>query len=465
MPAEADRAAPHAAIEAARHFLSTFKTPGMILAAVSGGSDSKGLLLALHEAITLGGFSAFSLSACTVDHALRRESAGEARTVAGFCLEKGIPHTIRQWQGAKPTTGIQAAARTARYGLLADAAQDIAAICIVTAHTADDQNETIAMRQGRSEPDAPGLAGMAAGVLVGCKTWVWRPFLHLSRADIRTFLAARGEGWLDDPSNSNRRFERVRVRQALKGEMLHGEGSSSADVLAAGRARFSSSERAARLIDRHMQGFEGLVAKVDPSLVADEAGSDFLRAVLSVASVAGGRSHLPGRETAGRLAAFLKDPEGGRMTAGRVVFDRRKSGLYLYREARDLPQVELQPGQAALWDGRFLVTNTGLDRIAVHAGGELGERRARLIAAGLPEPVARRAVKSAIGFSPVAQASYRSDAGVSLPPTPCVQTHIGLYDTFLPCFDLMMANSIATLFGRDNYPAPPVYGVFKEKSG
>jgi hypothetical protein len=85
------------------------------------------------------------------------------------------------------------------------------------------------------------------------------------------------------------------------------------------------------------------------------------------------------------------------MTAGRVVFDRRKSGLYLYREARDLPQIELQPGER-LWDGRFRVRNTGSDRIAVHAGGETAELRARLIAAGLPEPVAKRAVKSAIGL-------------------------------------------------------------------
>lgn len=460
MPAEADRAAPRAAVEAAKQFLSSFKTPGMILAAVSGGSDSKGLLLALHEAITLGGFSAFSLSACTVDHALRPESAEEARTVAAFCAEKGISHTIRQWQGDKPATGIQAAARTARYGLLADAAQDAAAVCIVTAHTADDQIETIAMRQGRSEPDAPGLAGMAAGVLVGGRAWVWRPFLHLRRADIRAFLTARGEGWFDDPSNSNRHFERVRVRQAL-----NGEGPSSADILAAGRARLGSSERAARLIDLHVQGFEGLVARVDPAFSTGMADPDCARAVLSIASVVGGRPYLPGRETAGRLTGFLRGASGGRMTAGRVVFDLRNSGLYLYREARGLPEIELRPGQHTLWDGRFLVSNDGSDRFAVHAGGETAEFCARLIAAGLPEPVAKRAVKSAIGFSATAMASSSPDAVVSLTPTPCVQTHIGLYDTFLPCFDLMMANSIATLFGRDNYPAPPVYGVLTEKSG
>lgn len=460
MPAEADRTAPHAAIEAAKQFLSTFKTPGMILAAVSGGSDSKGLLLALNDAITLGGFSAFSLSACTVDHALRPESAEEARVVAAFCAKKGIPHIIRQWQGDKPVSGIQAAARAARYGLLADAAQGTGAICIVTAHTIDDQIETIAMRQSRSEPDAPGLAGMAAGVLVDRRAWVWRPFLHLCRAEIRAFLAARGEGWFDDPSNSNRRFERVRVRQEL-----NGDGTSCADIRAAGRARLGSSERTALLLARHAQGFDGLVARVDPALSANMTDPDSVRAVLSIAAVVGGRHHLAGRETAARLATFLGDAEGGRMTAGRVVFDRRKSGLYLYREARDLPQIELQPGERGLWDGRFRVRNTGSDRISVRAGGETAELCARLIAAGLPEPVAKRAVKSAIGLFAMAGVSSPSDAAVPLLPTPCVQSHIGLYDTFLPCFDLMMANSIAALFGRDHYLTPPVHDVLTEKSG
>lgn len=458
MPAEADRAAPFAAVEAAKQFLSSFKTPGMILAAVSGGSDSKGLLLALHEAITLGGFSAFSLSACTVDHALRPESAEEARAVAAFCAERGIPHRILQWLGDKPTTGLQAAARTARYGLLANAARDIAAICIITAHTEDDQIETVAMRQSRSEPGSPGLAGMAAGVLVGSRTWVWRPFLDLRRADIRAFLTARGEGWFDDPSNSNRRFERVRVRQ-------DGEGASPADILAAGRARLAAGERVARQISGHVRGFEGLVARVDPALAAGMADPDRARAVLSVASVVGGRPHLPGRETAARLAAFLRSASDGRLTAGRVVFDRRKSGLYLYREARDLPEIDLLPGQRELWDGRFLVRNDGPGRLTVHAASERAALCARLIAAGLPEPVAMRAVKSAIGFSALMDAADHPGAAAALPPTPCVQTHISLYDTFLPCFDLMMANSIATLFGRDNYPVPPVYGVFKEKSG
>ena len=179
MPAEADRAAPHVAVDTAKQFLSTFKAPGRLLVAISGGSDSNGLLLALADAIAGGGFSGFSLCACTVDHGLRAQAADEARKVAALCAARGIPHVTRVWRGEKPKTGIQAAARQARYRLLADAAEEIGATCILAGHTADDQAETIAMRQSRSQPDAAGLAGMAGGVLVDRRVWVLRPFLSL----------------------------------------------------------------------------------------------------------------------------------------------------------------------------------------------------------------------------------------------------------------------------------------------
>ncbi|WP_455273330.1 tRNA lysidine(34) synthetase TilS [Rhizobium herbae] len=432
----------------------------MILAAVSGGSDSKGLLLALHEAIALGGFSAFSLSACTVDHALRPGSADEARAVAAFCAERGIAHTIRQWQGEKPLTGIQAAARAARYGHLADAAGEIGAACVVTAHTADDQAETIAMRQSRSEPNALGLAGMAAGVLVDRRAWVMRPFLSLGRADIRDYLSARGEGWLDDPSNVNTGFERVRVRQALSDTT-----PSTADAFGAAHTRRRSSERVAQLLGSQVSVPEGLVAQLDPTLAMNMADADSRRAVLSIAAVIGGRRHLPGRETALRLAAFLNTGESGRLTAGRVVFDRRRSGLYLYRESRDLPEMVVKPGQEAVWDGRFLVVNESRKPITVHAGVETADLQARLIAAGLPEAVVKRAVRSAPVRLPSASSGERADIATQAAPQPRFGASIGLYDTFLPCFDLMIADSIAALFGRDRYLAPPVHDVLTENTG
>jgi tRNA(Ile)-lysidine synthase len=453
LPAKADRAPSPAVVEAVKQFLSAFKTPGMILAAVSGGSDSKGLLLALHEAIAHGGFSAFSLSACTIDHGLRPESADEARAVARFCAERGIPHLTRRWQGEKPATGLQAAARGARYILLADAAEETGAQGIVTAHTADDQAETIAMRRDRSQPGALGLAGMADGMLVDRRVWVLRPFLRQRRADIRSYLTLRGEDWFDDPSNANPRFERVRVRQARQEDAR----LAIDQFIAAAEARRHSSTRAASLLERHAFVFEGLAARIEPVLAEKVSDPECRRAILSLTAVIGGRRHLPGRETAARLAAFLAEGREGRMTAGRVVFDRRRSGLYLYREARNLPDLVIQPHLKAIWDGRFIVTNIGAEPLMVGGGLDARELATRPIAAGLPEAIVKRAAKSAPVFSVAGEISSSSK--------PLVESSIGLYDTFLPRFDLMMANSIAALFGRDRYPAPPVHDVLTEKTG
>ncbi|WP_042775617.1 tRNA lysidine(34) synthetase TilS, partial [Sinorhizobium fredii] len=142
---------PEAVIVAARRFLKSFTRPGRVLVAISGGSDSKGLLVALHAALGTAEFDGFSLVACTVDHALRPESADEAAAVGAFCAELGIPHHICRWPGDKPLAGIQAAARRKRYDMLAEAAAIFRADCIATGHTLDDQNETIAMRGARDQ--------------------------------------------------------------------------------------------------------------------------------------------------------------------------------------------------------------------------------------------------------------------------------------------------------------------------
>ncbi|WEZ82609.1 tRNA lysidine(34) synthetase TilS [Rhizobium sp. 32-5/1] len=192
MPAKAKSTGTAAVRDAARQFLNRFKKPGLILVAVSGGSDSKGLLIALHEAMV--GMPGFSLAACTVDHALRPESAAEANAVAQLCARLGFVHLIRRWDGEKPPTGLQAAARNARYSLLSAAAQETGALCVVTGHSRNDQIETIVMRSVRSSRDSTGFSGMADAVLFDRMTWILRPFLDLDRVAISrlSFGARRG---------------------------------------------------------------------------------------------------------------------------------------------------------------------------------------------------------------------------------------------------------------------------------
>lgn len=432
------------ALSAARSFLRSFRKPAHLLAAVSGGSDSTGLLLSLHAVIDE--FPGFTLSAATIDHGLRAGSGLEAEQVARFCASLGVAHEIRRWEGAKPAGGLQAAARMARYRLLADAARNMGADAIVTGHTRDDQAETVFMRAERNaDPAGTGLAGMAGAVLFDRAIWILRPLLHVDRATIRAFLAQRNVSFIDDPSNLNPAFERVRVRQTTK-------GFATGDLEAAGRERSRLSGEGAAFLMQFVRLRGGLAAHAGTEGLAHLHEPACFRALLTLGAVLGGKPYLPGRETARRIRRFLTGDEP-RMTAGRAVYDRRRDGLHLYREARGLPILELGPGETCDWDGRFRISNRLPDAVTLSTPADARTVVADLIAAGLPEPVAKRAARAAPSFrqGEALPKLFPDDVSVELLLSP--------FDTFLPCFDLALADAVAHLAGRAPYVSCPVHIV------
>lgn len=181
--------------------------------AVSGGSDSLALLSLCHQWAER---ARRRLVVFTVDHGLRPEAYLEAANVAERCRGLGIAHQILRWTDPKPT---QSAARAARYRLLARAARDAGARCLLTGHTLDDVIETAMIRRRRGVR-GPIQAGPAVAAPV--PTWpdgrgiaLLRPLVKSTRQALRAYLAACSIGWIDDPSNENLSFERVRVRQFL----------------------------------------------------------------------------------------------------------------------------------------------------------------------------------------------------------------------------------------------------------
>ena len=195
-----------------------------LLLAVSGGSDSTALLvLAARWVKQLK--PAPKLTAVTVDHGLRAESAREAAAVKRLARQLGVPHRTVRWRGKKPKSGLQEAARNARYRLLATEAMRAGCEHILTAHTIDDQAETVLFRLARGS-GLTGLAAMAPAVpLHGSGATVLflvRPLLGVSKARLAATLKSAGIAHSEDPSNRDPRFTRTRLRALMP--HLAGEG-------------------------------------------------------------------------------------------------------------------------------------------------------------------------------------------------------------------------------------------------
>ncbi|MGB6272763.1 MAG: tRNA lysidine(34) synthetase TilS, partial [Pseudolabrys sp.] len=194
--------------------LQTF--PALVLA-VSGGPDSTALmLLAARWRDSLD--TKPKLVAVTVDHGLRKESRREALAVARLARKLKIAHRTLRWNGRKPATGLQEAARAARYRLLGDAARKAGAAHVVTAHTLDDQAETVLIRMTRGS-GVTGLGAMARLAPLpsgadGAITLV-RPLLDIPKSRLIATLNAAKIPYADDPSNRDPRFTRARLRTLM----------------------------------------------------------------------------------------------------------------------------------------------------------------------------------------------------------------------------------------------------------
>lgn len=201
--------------EAGKLFGALDACPALVLA-VSGGPDSTALMW-LAARWRDGLARPPKLIAVTVDHGLRRESAREALAVKRLAKKLKVAHRTLRWAGRKPKTGIQEAGRNARYRLLAGAARKSGARHVLTAHTLDDQAETVLFRLARGS-GMSGLRGMLPssplpGGQRGCT--LLRPLLGVPKSRLSATLAAAKIPFADDPSNRDPRFTRPRLRQLM----------------------------------------------------------------------------------------------------------------------------------------------------------------------------------------------------------------------------------------------------------
>ena len=320
--------------------------PAALLLAVSGGGDSMALL---HLAADWAEAQGTALAVATVDHGLRAEAADEVALVARAAAARGVAHDVLSWRwdGAG---NLQAAAREARFRLLAGRARARGADAVLLAHTMDDQAETVLMRLARGS-GVDGLAGMGAARDVHGVRFL-RPLLGARRAELRAALAARGAGWAEDPSNADPRFDRVRARAALEAGAALGLDARGLAKTAArmAEARAALGKAAQALAAPHLR-LEAGDLLLPVSVLAGAPAELRHRLLAHLLTLRAGRAYRPRYRPLRALAQAVCAGRGGVLHGCRVIVARGEMRITREHAAvagRRLPLAALEDG---LWDG------------------------------------------------------------------------------------------------------------------
>ena len=304
-----------------------------VAVALSGGGDSLALALMACDWTRAHGRPLLIL---TVDHQLRPQSQDWTQACAATAQRLGADFRALIWAGPKPTTGLPAAARQARHGLLADAARDAGAQVILMGHTGSDLAESTLMRAtGSSTPD-PRVWSPSPVWPQGREVFLLRPMLELDRGSIRAWLAARGETWIEDPANADLAYARVRARLA---DPAPGGGiPEPVDVT--------------DLIASTTQDGAGVLTL--PRAAFREALPDARSRYLSAACLSAAGTRRPPRpDRVERLALRLCDQDRLVATLAGARVEADDQAIHLLREIGELARSGPARLEDRVWDGRF----------------------------------------------------------------------------------------------------------------
>jgi tRNA(Ile)-lysidine synthase len=302
--------------------------------AVSGGGDSMSLMwLAAQWAGQTR--QPPKLTVLSVDHGLRPGSAEDAGWVVEQAGALGLAGAMLQWQGAKPATGVQARARQARYDLLIGWCADHGAGALVTAHSLEDQAETVLMRLARGS-GVDGLSAMRPEREEEGREdriAILRPLLGVSGARLRSTLDAAGMRWLEDPANRDPRFERVRWRKTLA--RLEKEGLAPAMIALSARRL----ERASQALEHATSKLEADVVEQDAkqasfrlAAVQDAPEELMLRLLKRLIMRYGAGNEPPELAALERLGEWIAHGVSGGRTLAGCRITRRKDAVWIRRE-------------------------------------------------------------------------------------------------------------------------------------
>ena len=329
---------------------------GKIAVAFSGGGDSTALLHALKD-------DKRAQYAFIVDHNLRPGSRREALAAKTWAQELGYEAKLLTWSHDNPKTGVQEKARLGRYSLLGEACRKFGVSHLLTAHTEDDQAETLLMRYER-QTDWRGAAGMpqvSHGGLwpqLALVTLV-RPLLNTSRQALRDYNCQHKLSWNEDPSNQNRDFARIRAR-----DYLSNNAEMKTQLLKA-----SDDMRLARESERnYLRQLAGETVTVSANgliYLSRVTAIELTRHLLNCAS---GQGRVIDKEKIRRLHETMRGSNFKSATLAGAMVSRHKDGYIIFRDPvairgrkdRNLEAAALSWDLAdypRLWDGRYSATS------------------------------------------------------------------------------------------------------------
>lgn len=325
---------------------------GPLGVAVSGGGDSVALLLLLAE---WAEETNRKIKVVTLNHGLREAAQSEAEFVATLCARLDLDHDVLRWTSWNGQGNLQDAARSARKQKIGQWARDNRLAAVALGHTRDDQAETFLLRLARGS-GVDGLSGMAEIAFTHDTLWL-RPLLQISRLDLRVFLTELDQDWIEDPSNRDLKYDRVKARKLLENLKPLGidaeKIADTADRMAVARHAL---ERSTAALAQHCatprESGEVVLDLKSFAQAPEETQLRLLAHCLNWISSARYRPRLRAlsRFWQGLLAGNAATLHG---CVGRPVSSDQ---LVLYREQSAISDKPCDPGE--LWDGRWIVTSS-----------------------------------------------------------------------------------------------------------
>ena len=335
--------------------LGPFEKHPDIAIACSGGPDSMALaLLGNTWAASKGG----SVTALIVDHGLRRGSAEEAQLVLQRLNVCGVQAVVLERGGGSILNDIQAKARDARYGLMTKWCADHGVLHLLFGHHCMDQVETLLLRMERGS-GVYGLSGMA-GIREAASIRILRPLLSLPKARLRATVNDFGVDVVNDPSNDNSKFDRVRIRRSLT-ESKSGPSIAKLYAMTArmGTSRAALEDAVADVLARTCEIFPEGYCLLDWDTLVMSPLDIRHRALARIMACIGGNSYTPRYKNLRNLDNILATESlgGGRTLAGCRIL-RWKSKLLICREPSAIQNAVKANGTVS-WDGRYRIKVSG----------------------------------------------------------------------------------------------------------